>query len=86
MFALNIFVFSEIITAMINWYQDFVSFNSVCNHTSDSQIRLLLRGRPILLITRMSTDRIGLHSPLLSLLIAMQLVNQKKPLFWEVPK
>ena len=35
-----------------------MSFNSVCNHTRDK------RGRPILL-----TDRIGLHSVLLPLLI-----------------
>ena len=35
------------------------------------QIGLPLRGRPILLITRMITDRIGLHSVLLPLLIAM---------------
>ena len=33
------------------------------------QIGLPLRGRPILLITRMITDRIGLHSALLPLLI-----------------
>ena len=33
------------------------------------QIGLPLRGRPILLITRMTTDRIGLHSVLLPLLI-----------------
>ena len=33
------------------------------------QIGLLLRGRPILLITRMITDRIRLHSVLLPLLI-----------------
>ena len=32
------------------------------------QIGLPLRGRPILLITRMITDRIGLHSVLLPLL------------------
>ena len=31
------------------------------------QIGLPLRGRPILLITRMITDRIGLHSVLLPL-------------------
>ena len=53
--------FSEIVIVMINWWQDFVSSNSVGNHTSDWQIRLPLRGRPILLITRMITDRIGLH-------------------------
>ena len=33
------------------------------------QIGLPLRGRPILLITRVITDRIGLHSVLLPLLI-----------------
>ena len=33
------------------------------------QIGLPLRGRPILLITSMITDRIGLHSVLLPLLI-----------------
>ena len=33
------------------------------------QIGLPLRGRPILLITRMITDRIGLHSVLFPLLI-----------------
>ena len=33
------------------------------------QIGLPLRGRPILLITRMITDRIGQHSVLLPLLI-----------------
>ena len=44
-----------------------VSSNSVCNHASDSQIGLPLRGRPILLNTRMITDRIGLHSVLLPL-------------------
>jgi len=47
-----------------------VSSNSVFNHTRDYQIGLPLRGRPILLITRMITDRIGLHSVLLPLLIA----------------
>ena len=46
----------------------FVSSISVCNHAHDCQIRLTLRGRPILLITRMITDRIGLNSVLLPLL------------------
>ena len=36
------------------------------------QIRLPLRGRPILLITRIITDRIGLHSILLPLLTISQ--------------
>ena len=46
-----------------------MSSNSVCNHTRDKQIGLPLRGRPILLITRLITDRIGLHSVLLPLFI-----------------
>ena len=40
------------------------------------QIGLPLRGRPILLITRMITDQIGLHSVLLPLLISLP-VNPK---------
>ena len=28
-------LFSEIVTVMINWQQDFLSSNSVCNHTRD---------------------------------------------------
>ena len=36
------------------------------------QIGLPLHGRPILLITRMITDRIGLHSVLLPLQIGRQ--------------
>ena len=39
------------------------------NHPSDWQIKLPLRGRPILLITLKITDRIGLHSVLLPLII-----------------
>ena len=42
---------------------------SICNHTRDQQIGLPLRGRPILFITRMITDRIGLHSAPLPLFI-----------------
>ena len=45
-----------------------MSSNSVCNHTRDEQIGLPLRGYLILLITRMITDPIGLHSVLLPLL------------------
>ena len=40
------------------------------------QIRLPLRGRPILLITRMITDQIGLHSVLLPLLIEYEGLNK----------
>ena len=36
-----------------------------------------LRGRPILLITRMITDRIGLHSVLLPLLIIITSNNRR---------
>ena len=46
---LAILLFSEIVSFMINWQQNFVSSNSVCNHTRDKQIGLPLRGRPILL-------------------------------------
>ena len=46
-----------------------MSSNSVCNHTRDKQIGVPLRGRPILFITRIITDRIGLHSVLWPLLI-----------------
>ena len=38
------------------------------------QTGLLLRGRPILLITRMITDQIGLHSVLLPLLLLLLLI------------
>ena len=56
-----------------------MSYNSVCNHTHDKQIRLpFRRGRPILLsLVSMITDRIGLHSvlwPLLIILINYQLI------------
>ena len=46
-----------------------MSSNSVCNHTPGWQIRFLLGGRPVLTITRIITDRIGLHLVLLQLLI-----------------
>ena len=31
----NVFVFSEVVTVMISWQQNFVSSNYVCNHTRD---------------------------------------------------
>ena len=46
---------------------DRISCHSVSNHTHDKQIRLPLHGCPILLVTHMITDRIGLHSVLLLL-------------------
>ena len=63
-------LFLEIVTAMIT---GFLLTNSVCNHTRDWQIGLLLHVHPILLITHMITDRIGLHSVLLPLLITFWL-------------
>ena len=45
----NVFVFSEVVTVMISWQQNFVSSYSVCNHTRDWQIGLPLHGRQILL-------------------------------------
>ena len=56
-FVLGVFVFSEIEMVMINWKQNFLSSISVCDHTRDKQIGLPLRGRLILLITRMITGR-----------------------------
>ena len=47
---------------MINWQQNFVPFNLVCNHTWIKQI---------LLITCMIRDWIGHHSVLLPLLISL---------------
>ena len=45
------------------------------------QIGLPLRGRPILLITRMITDRIGLHSVLLLVLNLLECVTMQLALF-----
>ena len=45
-----------------------MSSNSVCNHTRDKQIGLPLRGRLILLITRLIIEQLILHSVLLPLL------------------
>ena len=61
-FVLGVFVFSEIEMVMINWWKEFLLSNSVCNHTRDKQIGHPLCGRPILLITRMITDRIELYT------------------------
>ena len=47
---------------MINWYR------TSCRPIQSVIILVIKRGRPILLITRMITDRIGLHSVLLPLL------------------
>ena len=47
--------------------RDRISCHSVSNHTHDKQIRLPLHGCPILLVTHMITDRIGLHLVLLLL-------------------
>ena len=64
---------------LINWQHWRLRVdNSVCNHTRDWQIGLPLRGCPILLITRMITGWIGLHSVLLPILIAI-MNNTKIP-------
>ena len=31
----NAIIFAKIVTFMMNWQQDFVSSNSVCNHTHE---------------------------------------------------
>ena len=59
--------FLNFVIVMINWYQEFASSSSVCNHTNDKQIELPLRDHPILSIASMITDRIGLHAFLLLL-------------------
>ena len=45
---------------MINWQQNFMSSYSAIKQIG----RTPTTRRPILLITRMITDRIGLHSPI----------------------
>ena len=60
---------------MINWQQNFVSPIQSVIILVIKQIGLPLRGCPILLITRMITDRIGLHSVLLPLLIIIIIVK-----------
>ena len=45
-----------------------IQFCLYCNHSRNKQIGLLLRGRPILMITCMITDRIRIHAVLLLLL------------------
>ena len=62
---------------MIDWWQDFVSPNSVCNLTRDWQIGLPLRGRPILLITCMITDRVGFKVQGYILLLIMFTFSKK---------
>ena len=42
-----------------------MEFNSVCNHTSDSQNRTTAKRESDLLIKNMITDRIGRHKVLL---------------------
>ena len=55
-----------------------MSSNSVGSHTLDEQIGLPLCGRLILLITPKITDRIGLHSVLLPLLIVSDVSHAKE--------
>ena len=44
-FVLRVFVFSEIEMVMINWYQTFLSSNSVCNYTTDYWLQTQLDSR-----------------------------------------
>ena len=66
----------------VSLYQDFVSSNSVCNHT---YIGLPLHIHPILLITCMITNQIGLHLVLLPLLMCHTFIhfNQTTTLEWQ---
>ena len=60
--------FWEIVIVMINWWQDFSSSNSVCNHTYDWQIGLPFWSCPILLITYKYDNRLN-WNPLCSITI-----------------
>ena len=44
-FVLRVFVFSEIEMVMINWYQTFLSSNSVGNYTTDYWLQTQLDSR-----------------------------------------
>ena len=44
-FVLRVFVFSEIEMVMINWYQTFLSSNSVCYYTTDYWLQTQLDSR-----------------------------------------
>ena len=63
---LALLLFSEIVIFMFNWQEDFVSSNSVGNHTPDKQIGL---PQILLSIVWLQLDRIGLHLVPLPLLI-----------------
>ena len=68
LFVLNVFFFfRKLRTVMINWKR---YFNLCCSNTVN-------RGRPILLITRMITDRNGVHLVLLPLCL-----TEVHPLFF----
>ena len=65
-------------------YVNFIRYlHMTHNHMTHNPLRCwgVTSSRPILLITRMITDRIGLHSVLLPLLIDMFLTNQNAEIF-----
>ena len=55
-----------------------VPSNLVSNHTRNCQIKLPLRGRSILLITRMITDRIRPRTFLITLFIGREKQGEKR--------
>ena len=69
-------LFSEIVIFMINWYQDFVMSNFICNHTCDKQIGLQLCGHLILLsIVWLQTELDSTKSYYLYLLLLNKLLQ-----------
>ena len=58
----------------VGLFMDNRKTQSFADHSWLNKIGLPLRGHPILLITRMITDRIGLHSVLLPLLIIIIII------------
>ena len=58
------------------------SSNCVCNNARDYQVGLPLCSRSILLVTRVTTDRIRLHSVLLPLFITPILKSLVVPVIW----
>lgn len=70
---------SNLVIVLTNWYQDFGSSHSIHNHIYfvSKQIRILVLGGLILLITCMITYRIRLHSAFVSL-ITCTIINSSQ--------
>lgn len=69
--------FSNFVTVLMNWQQDFVLPSIVCNCTHNEHVGLLFGGHPILLITQI-THQIGFYRVPLPLPVI--LYNQQQSL------